>query len=195
MNMFDSGNVTKRAVRALGNHMDILIGAGKYFEKIDDNYYKYFDEESQDYMKVSYNIVKKFISRTFNMEFTTVMQNVDFDFSFTLKLKYHGFPHISDAYFAGKKDEKYKEVECIFNDEKLMKKLVKLASQVDLAYFKIEYISIAQKLKITICPYAGSYLWVVFPPVFYSLQLKEEEMNVLYEMGTLIRDYVSESLS
>lgn len=191
MNIFNINNVTKHAVRALESHMDILINSGENFEKTDDKFYKYFESGCQDYMKVSYNLVKKIISRTFNMEFVTVIKNVKFDNSFLLNLKYSGFPHTTDVYFQGEKNQKSKEqIEILFNDENLKKELLKSVSQVDLSYCKIEYNSISNDIKISICPYAGSYLWVVFPPVFYSLKLSEKEMIALYNMGIHIRNHI-----
>jgi hypothetical protein len=195
MNIFNSENVTKRALRALESHVNILINSGKDFEKADDKYYMYFEDGSEDYMKIAYDPVKKIISRTYNMQFTTVIKNVDFGKSFVMKMKYNGFPHISDVYFQVEKKQGSKEAESMFNDEKLKKELLKLVSSVDLAYCKIEYLAIANEIKITICPYAGSYLWVVFPPVFYSLRLSEKEMNALHDMGVLFRNHINMLLS
>lgn len=195
MNIFNTNNVTKQALRALESHMNILINSGKDFEKSDDKFYMYFENDCEDYMKVSYNLVKKIISRTFNMEFTTIIKNVEFKNSFALKLKFNGFPHISDVHFQGEKNQRSREPELLFNDEKLKKELLKLVSSVDLAYCKIEYQSITNEIKITICPYAGSYLWVVFPPVFYSLRLSEKELNALHDMGILFRNHINMLLS
>lgn len=188
MGIFDVKNIYRRADRLLEYHIGLLVSKGKAFEKDGEAYYS-FEESEEDFLRIGYTKTKKLLSRTFNFEVKQVINNIAFNDSFKLKLRFKGFKEISGASFVPEKgDQGY---EAFFNDAQLLDRLWKRAKEVELAYVKIEYQKELNRLEIKICPYAGAFLWVVVPPVFYDMKLTDCEIQALMELAELLKSYIN----
>lgn len=192
MGLFDVKNITKRADRLMNYHIEILNQMGNRFERDGENFYSY-DCNGEDYLRVGYNKSKKLLSRTFNLEIKQIINNIEFADSFRLKLRFQGFKEINGARFVSEKGKNLTSgYEDLFNNEALLEKIWKLAKQVEIAYVKIEYLKSINRFEILVCPYAGAFLWVVVPPVFYDMKLKKQELESLLEMVQVMKEYVIE---
>lgn len=191
MKQFDSRNIDKRAAKLLDHHAGLLGASGIPFIKENGNYYLY-EKGSEDYMKMGYSKRKKLLSRTFNLEIQSIIHNVDFSQDFQLKLQFKGFPNITGADFKGNKKDR--GFESMFQQQDLLDAILKEARKVEIAYIYIQYHKASQKMEIRVCPYAGAFLWIIFPPVFYDMRLKEEEIFSLYKTAKIITDYMIRSL-
>lgn len=188
MGIFDTRNVYRRADRLLEYHISLLTSKGKAFEKDGEVYYC-FEEDKDECLQVSYKTTKKLLSRTYNFELKQIFHNIDFDNDFQLKLRFRGLKEISGAIFVPEKgSEGY---ESYFNDAQLLDLLSKKAREVELAYVRIEYHKSKNQLEFGICPYAGAFLWVVIPPVFYDMKLTDCEIQALMELVELLKSYIS----
>lgn len=189
MGIFDVKNVYRRADRLLDYHIGLLASTGKSFEKDGEAYY-YFEESKEDFLRIGYTKTKKLLSRTFNLEIKQIINNIDFDNSFKLNLRFKGFKEINGASFVPEKgSESYED---LFNDAQLLDLLWHKAKEVELAYVKIEYRKRLNQIEIRICPYAGAFLWVVVPPVFYDMKLKDGEAKALIEIVDLFKSYIKQ---
>ena len=182
----------KRVRELLDFHIGLLGSKKNKLYPVDTEMAYYLEEvpweREDDYFRMGYKMRKRFIMRTFDFILTTTVNEVEFGGSFELKLKFTGFPNIQTAYFkGGKGKEKYEKY---FNDEKLLKTLKKYAQLVDIGYILVEYNERAERLTIKVCPYPGAYMWIMFPPVFYKIPLKEEEVKALYDLTMELRKYV-----
>jgi hypothetical protein len=190
MGLFDARNITRRADRLMKYHIEMLNQMGNFFEPDGEGYLSY-DSGSEDYLRVGYNKSKKMLSRTFNLEIKQVIKNIEFDDSFKIKLRFQGLKEITGGKFVSEKGKDASSgYEALFNDSVLLDKICRLAKEVEMAYIRIEYIKRSNQLEIRICPYAGAFLWVVVPPVFYDMKLKKPEMESLIKMIGTLKDYV-----
>lgn len=186
-----SGQATKRVKDLLEFHIQLLTKSNRTFTNLRNEGF-YLDQQinsknPDDYIKIGYLLQKKFISRSFNLELQTLINNVDLPEDFLLKLKFTGFPRIETAYFNGNKmSGKY---ECYFNDSKLLDKLKKAAQIVDLEFIIVEYNKSLNAIKIRVAPIPGSVLWIVFPPLYFKMPLKKEEINILWDILIALRRY------
>lgn len=191
MKQFDSRNIDRRAGKLLDYHMSLLENQNKEFTLEGQSYYCR-RKEQEDYMKIGYNKRKRLLSRTFNLEVSSVLYDLDFPEDFSLKLQFKGFPNITGAFFQGQKTSK--KYEDFFQNRDLMESIICQAKKVELAYVKIQHCKAAGKTEIIVCPYAGAFLWVIFPPVFYDMRLKKEEMDAVYRTAELIAAHMTERL-
>lgn len=185
------GVADRRVRELLDYHIDLLGSKSNKLHpaKMEQAYYHSTVPwgREDDSFRIGYNMRKKFISRTFDLVFSTTVNDVNFDEKFELRLKFTGFPDIKTAYFkGGKGQEKY---ERYFNDEKLLNVLKEYAKIVDIGYILVSYNYAARKLTIKVCPYPGAYLWIIFPPVFYKIPLKREETEALWKVTMELRRY------
>lgn len=190
MGLFDVKNITRRADRLMNYHVELLNKQGNNFQR-DGEYFYSYDPESEDYLRIGYNKSKKLLSRTFNLEIKQVIKNIEFEDSFKIKLRFQGLKEITGAKFVAEKGKDTKDgYEDFFNNPALLEKIWKLAKQVEMAYVKIEYLKKINQLEIRISPYAGAFLWVVVPPVFYDMKLREPELATLLNMIGVMKGYV-----
>jgi len=143
--------------------------------------------DEEEYTKIGYVQGKKLLSRTYNMEIETVVHNMKFPEDFELKIKFTGFPLIQAAYFKAKNKE-HRKYEELFNNEILISEIMKYAAKVDLAYLKLQYNEHNSVMTIKAAPYAGALLRLIFPPIFFKIPLKEEEMNAVWEILMVVRE-------
>ena len=181
----------KRVRELLDFHMKLLGNRNRKFSPAGMEMAYYLDdvpwEREDDYFRIGYKMRKKFLMRTFDFILTTTVNEVEFEGSFELKLRFTGFPNIQTAYFKGGKGQgKYEQY---FNDEKLLNTLKKYAKIVDVGYIIVEYNAASERLTIRVCPYPGAYMWIVFPPVFYKIPLNEEEIAALYDLTMELRRF------
>jgi hypothetical protein len=190
MGLFDARNITRRADRLMKYHIDILNGMGNNFQLDGEGFFSY-DPKSENYIRIGYSKTKKMLSRTFNMEIKQVIKNIEFDDSFKIKLRFQGFKEINGARFISEKGKELTSgYEDLFNNSGLLEKIWKLAREVEMAYVKIEYIKRSNQLEIRICPYAGAFLWVMVPPVFYDMKLRQPELASLMKIIGVLKEYV-----
>ncbi|MCI8648268.1 MAG: hypothetical protein HFE76_16085 [Firmicutes bacterium] len=188
MKQFDSRNIDRRAGRLLDYHVGLLKGQHDEFALEGQSYYCRKGEQ-EAYMKIGYNKRKKLLSRTFNLEVSSILYDIDFPEDFSLKLRFKGFPNITGAFFQGQKTSK--KYESFFQQADLMEHITYQAKKVELAYVNIQHSKAARKMEITVCPYAGAFLWVIFPPVFYDMRLKREEMVAVHRTAELITEHIT----
>jgi hypothetical protein len=187
MGLFNANNIERRAARLMSFHIGRLEALGKPFERDGEAYYQYVPG-SKDYLRIGYTKTKKFLSRTFNLEIKYVLNDIAFDDSFKIKLRFQGFKEINGARFVP--DRGSKGYEAFFNDPGFLETLWRKAKEVELAYVVVEYFKSQNKLEIRICPYAGAFLWVVVPPVFYDMKLRDNELVALMDIAGLAAGYV-----
>lgn len=191
MKQFDSRNIDRRAGKLLDYHVGLLRSQNKEFTLEGQSYYCR-TEGGEDYIKIGYNKRKKLLSRTFNLEVSSILYDLDFPEDFSLKLRFKGFPKITGAFFQGQKASK--KYESLFQRGHLMENIICQAKKAELAYVKVQHRKAARKTEITVCPYAGAFLWVIFPPVFYDMRLNKEEMDAVYRTAELIAAHMTEHL-
>lgn len=198
-----TGIATRRAKDLLEFHKDMLErpnrsfyparGEGYYLEQTINEW------NEEDYVKMGYTLDKRFLTKSYNFELITTMNNIYFPDSFNLKIKFTGFPKIEAAYFKSVKSENVKTnsvYENIYNeDQALMDKLFRIARTVDIVHIKLIYNMDYQQMRIKISPYAGALLQLTFPPLFMKLPLKQEEVDALWEAMVLLRKHTSKELS
>ena len=191
MKQFDSRNIDKRAGKLLNYHIELLTNQDLKFTPEGESYYEY-QRGKEDYLKIGYHKRKKLLSRTFNLEFKSVIHEIELPESFDLKLQFKGFPKITGAAFTGSKNSR--KFECYFQDKQLISAVLKEAGKVEIAYVHIQYNKVSKKIEVSVCPYAGAYLWVIFPPAFYDMRLKEEEIRAVYYLVEAVTDYINRKL-
>lgn len=178
----NSGIATKRVKDLLDEHISMLTKKNRTFQNIrDEGYYLEQDidpDNKDDYVKIGYTMQKKFLSRTFCLEFRTAVSGVYFEENFTLRLSFRGFTDISSVYFKGKKEgEKYADY---FNDLDLLNKLKNIAKTIDLDFITIDYNKSLAAFIIRVAPIPGGVIWIVFPPLYYKMRLKQDEIDALW---------------
>lgn len=189
MGLFDIKNITRRADRLLNYHVEILNNIGNHFQRDCESFYSY-DSKNEDYLRVGYSKTKKMLSRTFNLEIKQVINNIKFDDNFKIKLRFQGVKEIKGARFVSEKGQDLASgYEDLFNSNALLEKILKVSKRVEIAYVKIEYLKINSQLEIRVCPYAGAFLWVVVPPIFYDMKLNKQELTNLMEMIGVMKVY------
>ena len=176
MKQFDMGNIRQRAVKLLDGHMDMLDTRFGDFTPMDGAYYQE-NEVSGDFFTIGYRENNKLLSRVYNLEFRLVMPGLDFPSDFKARIRFLGFREIRDAAFVV--ETKDRSAEGRLNDSGLLSPIAAAAREVDLASVRLEYIRRSGVLTLSVMPYAGAYVWVKFPPAFYGMRLKKEEMNAL----------------
>ena len=187
----NSGLATKRVKDLLDEHIRMLTRKNRTFQVIRDEGY-YLDQpinpdNPEDYVKIGYILQKKFLTRTFCLEFRTAIKDVYFPEEFKLKLNFRGFPQIERVYFKGKKEsEKYEKY---FNDTGLLEKLKRIALIVDIDFVTIEYNRSLAALIIRVAPIPGGVIWIVFPPLYYKMPLKQIEIDALWDAMLLLRKF------
>ena len=72
-----------------------------------------------------------------------------------------------------------------FNDQ-----LLPLCQRLDLITIELDYAKDANRLLVSILPYAGSYVWIKLPPAYCDIPLKPFEAETIYEIVSLfIREF------
>lgn len=187
----NSGIATKRVKDLLDEHVRMLTKKNRTFQNIRDEGY-YLEQNidancKDDYVKIGYTVQKKFLSRTFCLEFRTTVSGVHFQENFTLKLSFRGFPKINNVYFKGKKEgEKYAGY---FNDPELLDRLKNIAKTIDLDFITIEYNKSLAAFVIRVAPIPGGVIWIVFPPLYYKMRLKQDEIDALWYALVVLRKH------
>ncbi|MDO4177418.1 MAG: hypothetical protein Q4D99_08130 [Bacillota bacterium] len=186
-----SGQATKRVKDLLEMHVHLLTKPNRTFSNLRNEGF-FLDQpinpkNPDDYAKLGYILQKKFISRSFNLELQTTINNVDIPENFLLKLKFAGFPKIEVTYFKG--DKQSAKYEKYFNDPKLLARLEKVAKTVDVEFIIVEYNRSLNAFKIRVAPIPGSVLWIVFPPLYFKMPLKKEEITALWDALIMLRKY------
>lgn len=186
-----SGRATTKIKDQLEKHILMISKPNRTFQiRRDEGFYLEQDinpKNSEDYVKIGYLLQKKFISRSFNMELRTIINDVYLPENFTLKLKFTGFTKIEAAYFQGKKESK--NYEAFFNEPILLERLEKIAKIIDIEFILIEYNKSLNAFIIRVAPIPGSIIWIVFPPLYFKMPLKHEEMNALWETLIILRKF------
>jgi hypothetical protein len=187
MKQFDMGNIRQQAVRLLDNHMNMLDTRFGDFLPLDGGYCQE-NETSGDFFKIGYNENNKLLSRVYNLEFRLTMPGLDFPSDFRARIRFRGFREIQSASFII--DTKDKSADGQLNDPELLSLIVVAAREVDLASIRLEYVKRSGVLTLSVMPYAGAYVWVKFPPAFYGMKLKKEEMNALCRLTAAVCAWV-----
>lgn len=188
----NSGMATKRLKDLLDDHIQMLTGKNRTFQVMrDEGYYleqRINPDNPDDTVKIGYTMQKKLLTRSFCLEFRTVVNDIHFSENFLLKLNFAGFPHTNTVFFKGKKEsEKYAES---FNKPQLLEKLKRTAGMVDIDFITIEYSKSRAAFTIRISPIPGGAIWIVFPPVFFKMKLKQEEIDALWRIMIDLRKHI-----
>jgi virulence-associated protein VapD len=187
MKQFDMGNITKRADRLLEEHMGMIDGERGVFEKQGGGYYLKCENDDASLLRIGYAESNRFLSRVYNMEFKNIITPVDFPADFKARIRFRGFKEIQGAVFVT--DPKDRWAAGLLNDARLPAMISEIAGHVDVAALKLEYIAKNKTLTLSVIPYAGAYIWVKFPPAFYGMRLKKEEMRQLLHLTQIIGAY------
>jgi hypothetical protein len=163
--------------------MDMLDAGFGDFRAADGAYYRE-NEASGDFLKIGYSEDNKLLSRVYNLAFKSSMPGFDFPADFKARIRFFGFKEITDAAFVT--DAKDRGAEARLNEPELLSLILRAAREVDLASVRLEYVKRSGVLTLSVQPYAGAYVWVKFPPAFYGMRLKKEEMNALCRLTAAV---------
>jgi hypothetical protein len=191
MKQFDSRIIDKKAEKLLENHISMFSEHCGEIDRIDN---RYVSQETVDGCSWSfqYAIKKKWISKLYDLECVATFNGVDLPDDFKLKMATRGKLKLESVEFKDNGngtwiasrlnlDDDFKGVLCDF------------LTGVDVANLFIRYDKTDQSLSITVRPYAGAFLWLMIPPVFYGLRLKAEEIILLKKMVLLIAGVLTTS--
>jgi hypothetical protein len=181
-------NVDSRAAALLEHHMS-LLGASPGFSRKDElTYAREGGTDLTDFL-IGYDVKSKFMTKTYNLLFKARIPNMDLGDSFKARIKFRGVKTIETGFFEIK--PKREEAERLLNDPALIDLIVNAAREVDIAMITVEYSAGTEALTISILPYAGAFLWIKLPPVYYPLKLNEIEMNALEKLSREITGRLS----
>lgn len=194
MKQFNSENIERRAQKLLDYHVAVIDKNGRDWVQNGKHCYihKWGNNRYGDYVEMTYNKSKKLLSRSFNLELKSHIHSIEFENDFKIKLQFSGVKEIKSAKFVGKKE--CQEYLNFFNSESLLNDIRNMAKKVEIAYVIIEYEKVRNNIIITVAPYPGAFLWIVFPPVFYDMKLKREELDVLLDMSYRITNFIDDKV-
>ncbi|MDR1042895.1 MAG: hypothetical protein LBL54_03225 [Clostridiales Family XIII bacterium] len=192
MSAFDiKKNVDNRAAALLEHHMS-LLGVGAGFSRKDTLTYERNGAEDGNSLLICYDEKSKFMTKTYNLMFKLRVPGADLGDSFKARIKFRGMKQIDAGFFEIKPENK--TAETLLNDPKLIDEIVETAQKVDIATIKAEYSAGTEAITITLVPYAGAFLWVKLPPVYYPLKLNQKEMNQLHTLLKKIEKHINKRL-
>jgi hypothetical protein len=192
MSAFDiKKNVDNRAAALLEYHMS-LLGAGAGFSRKDNLTYERKGAADANGLLICYDEKNKFMTKTYNLAFKLRVPGVDLGDSFKARIKFRGMKQIDAGFFDIKPG--HETAETLLNDPALIDAIVEAARKVDIATVTIEYSAGTEAITIQVVPYAGAFLWVKLPPVYYPLKLNQEEMNTLHTLLKKIEKYIHKKL-
>ncbi|MDR3224734.1 MAG: hypothetical protein LBT52_00355 [Clostridiales Family XIII bacterium] len=180
-------NVDSRAAALLEYHLSLL---GTDFGSFDSGTMAYVREDAKTGSAVSicYGEKNKFMSKTYDLIFKIRIPEVNLGDSFKARLKFRGMKQIDAGFFEIKPD--HEVAHALLNDTELMDEIVTCSRQADIAVMTVVYSEGAEALTVQITPYAGAFMWVKLPPVYYPLKLKPEEMKALYALTGDVEKYL-----
>lgn len=179
---FDKGE--KKAIMLFNDHMEEFSQfLGSYRKRNGEKGLCYYFENYSKYSwtKITYMSTKKLLSKTYFIDFTFVIDNLDMKDDWQAKLIFTGAIKMTGAklkYISGDK----LIINKLNEDLELMEGVLKCSKKVDIYSMTLEYVSRTRQLKVIITPYNGGYLWIKFPPVFYPMRLSTEEVYTLCEL-------------
>jgi hypothetical protein len=180
-------NVESRAAALLEHHMSLLGGGLGGFDGGGMSYAR-ADEGAGVSSAIGYGRRDRFMTRTYDLSFSVRIEGADLGDSFKARLKFRGMRQIETGFFDIRPE--HAEAERIFNDPRLIERIVGASRQVDIATVTAEYSAGTETLTVKVVPYAGAFLWVKMPPVYYPLKLRADEMRALVDLLGQIEDYL-----
>jgi len=176
-------NIEKRANALLDSHIGILGADAACFVST-ANGYERRDKDGNVDLYIGYAPKSKLLTKIFNLELRKVVKNDLFERSFSAKIKFRGSRKIESASFELIRPNS--KIEEQLNDPEMLEEVTELAQKVDVSTLTLDYSKANEKLTIVLMPYAGAFLWIKFPPVFYPLKLTGEEMKCLCSIIDII---------
>jgi hypothetical protein len=180
-------NVDSRAAALLEYHVS-LLGVGIEGFSHGEISYSRENEKTGNAISIGYGEKNKFMSKTYNLVFKIRIPNVSFGDSFKARLKFRGIKQIDAGFFEIKPE--HDAAHTLLNDIVLMDKIIACAQKADIAVMTVEYSAGAETLTVQMIPYAGAFMWVKLPPVYYPLKLSAEEMQALYDLMRSMDKYL-----
>jgi hypothetical protein len=185
-------NVDARAAALLEHHMSLLGTASGFARKDGLTYVNEKGTGSAD-LSIKYDAKSKFMTKTYNLLFRLRIPDVDLGDSFKARIKFRGTKMIETGFFDVK--PRHEVAESLLNDPSFIDMIVEAAHKVDIAVITVEYSAGAEAITVSILPYAGAFLWVKLPPVYYPLKLNEDEMIALFSLSKRIEGYINDRLA
>ncbi|MDR0596689.1 MAG: hypothetical protein LBG50_04030 [Clostridiales Family XIII bacterium] len=169
-------SVDSRAAALLEYHMSLLGESAAGFVQGSMSYSRERSDSGSS-IKIGYDEKNKFMSKTYDLAFTLRIPEVELGDSFKARLKFRGMKQIDTGFFEIKPGNE--TADGLLNDAALVEEIVKCSRSVDLAVVSAEYSSGSRTLNVKAVPYAGAFMWVKLPPVYYPLKLNSGEMRAL----------------
>jgi hypothetical protein len=188
MKQFSIANIDRKAEKLMKEHVENIVPLYGEFKKQGDWYYTE-ENEKGDYVSAGYYFSKKLLTKVYNFQISLVLQNIDFDEDFSIESSFKGMVNIKDISFKVKGNRSCM-AERLNKDKVLKKKICDIAKHIDLTNISLKYSMYDKELKISINPYAGAFIWLKFPPVFYGIRLKESEYKSLYKLLNYLKSYL-----
>lgn len=128
---------------------------------------------------VAYEQDKKLVSKVFSTKLTLNIPTTLATPSWKAKLSFFGHCKINGIVWKTDGKGSAGQGDVLNEKSQLNKALFQAAKEIDLVTIKAEYSASAQLLKVQIFPYAGSFIWIKIPPVYYDVPLKSREIAAL----------------
>lgn len=179
---FDKGE--KKALMLFEDHMKSFSNfLGSY--RMGSDEYKascYFENYSKySRTKISYMVNKKFLSNTYFMDLTFIMDDLHMAADWEAKLVFKGTVKMTGAKLKHVGGEKA-IVDMLNTNGGFFEKIVDFNKKVDIYSMTFKYNVHTAQLRIIITPYNGGYLWIKLPPVFYPMRFSMEEIYYICKM-------------
>lgn len=186
----NSNNEIQKANLLLAEHANLFSNYLGAFFKDDNNptAVYYFDEYSKyARTELCYKAKTKLFSSLYSLKVRTIMKHVVMDENWKGNVEFTGNLSVKGARIKVK-GEKKETIRMLNKDEELMDGFVICNECTDLLPAEIIYKKERKELEISIYPYAGAFICIKIPPVFYPLRMNKEEIyaicrliNVLYQ--------------
>ena len=186
MKMLDPKNVITKSTRMMRNHVAMFSEYLGDYEVVDSKYY--FGDDSE-WVSLSYVTDKKLLTKIFAIRIQIVMHDIDMPETWKAKTQLLGSLKAEGIVLKESRKENTEIVRKINGDDRLMDYLFNISNDVDLQNIEMEYNKEERKIIININPYAGAFVWIKLPPIYYDLNLKKHEVETLIELLSSLKSY------
>lgn len=158
------------------------------FERYNDQYYAWL--KSGQSLNIRYYEDSKFMSKVFSTRITLEFEDMVMETSWKARLSFRGVKTISRLVWQADKKGTQDRIHFLNEWEEFNDQLLPLCQRLDLITIELDYAKDANRLLVSILPYAGSYVWIKLPPAYCDIPLKPFEAETIYEIVSLfIREF------
>ena len=189
----NSNNEIQKANLLLAEHANLFSNyLGAFFKDNHNPTAVYYFDEYSKYARTElcYKAKTKLFSSLYSLKVRTIMTHVVMDENWNGSVEFTGRLSVKGARIKVK-GEKKEMISILNKDEELMNGFVICNKCTDLLPAEIIYKKERTELEISIYPYAGAFICIKIPPVFYPLRMNKEEIyaicrliNMLYNKFT-----------